>query len=96
MSKVSYCYNEGVSKQKPIKEILAGWNGLERPQDGGKYQHYKGGHYEIIATGFLEDAEVPCVVYRSLDKDIVWVRTAKNFLESVEHDGKIVSRFSKL
>ncbi len=85
-----------MSKQKPLEEILAGWDGLERPKDGDYYQHYKGGRYEIVATGFLEDTETPCVVYRSLEKDIVWVRTAKNFLEPVEHDGQTRPRFSKI
>ncbi len=84
-----------MSKQKSIEEILAGWDNLERPSDGDTYRHYKGGRYEIIATGFLEDTETPCVIYRSLEKDIVWVRTAKNFLEDVEHNGQTVPRFSK-
>lgn len=85
-----------MSKRKQLDEILAGWDGYERPVDGDTYQHYRGGRYEIVATGFLEDTEVPCVVYRSLEKDIVWVRTAKNFLEDVEHDGKTMPRFSKI
>ena len=85
-----------MSKQKNIEEIQAGWNGLTRPKDGQLFQHYKGGKYEIVATGFLEDSEAPCVVYRSLLKDIVWVRTAKNFLENVEHNGVIVPRFKPI
>jgi hypothetical protein len=85
-----------MTKQKSIEAILAGWNGIQRPKDTSIYQHYKGGTYEIVATGFLEDSEVPCVVYRSLEKNIVWVRTAKNFLENVEHNGKIQPRFIKV
>lgn len=85
-----------MSKQKPLEQILAEWSRLERPQDGDIYKHYKGGKYEIVATGFLEDSESPCVIYRSLEKNIVWVRTAKNFLEDVEHDGKIMPRFKKI
>lgn len=84
-----------MSKQKSIDEILAGWNAFERPKDGDKYTHYKGGNYEIVATGFLEDTETPCVAYRSFEKNIVWVRTAKNFLEAVEYNGQTVPRFSK-
>lgn len=84
-----------MTKQKPLEAILAGWDGLERPKDGDVYQHYKGGRYEVVATGFLEDAETPCVVYRSLEKHVVWVRTAKNFLENVEYNGKITPRFIK-
>lgn len=85
-----------MSKQKPLNEILASWDDFTRPRDGQVFQHYKGGLYEIVATGFLENTEEPCVVYRSLEKSIVWVRTAKNFLESVEHNGVTTARFTKL
>lgn len=83
-----------MNKLKSIAEIEAGWNGLVRPRDGQRYRHYKGGEYEIVATGFLEDSETPCVVYRSLEKGIVWVRTAKNFLESIEYNGVKQARFT--
>lgn len=82
-----------MSKQKSVEEIVAGWNDFARPQDGQIYQHYKGGTYEIVSTGFLEDSEAPCVVYRSLEKNIVWVRTAKNFLEDIEYNGVTQPRF---
>jgi len=85
-----------MSKQKPLKEILASWNDFERPANGQIFEHYKGGRYEIVATGFLEDSETPCVVYRSLEKNIIWVRTAKNFLETIEHDGELRPRFRPL
>jgi len=85
-----------MSKIKTIEEIQAGWSALKRPQDGSRFRHYKGGEYEIVATGFLEDSETPAVVYRSLEKDIVWIRSAKNFLEEVEADGKRQPRFSEL
>jgi hypothetical protein len=84
-----------MTKQKAVSEIIKSWEYFERPQDGDIYKHYKGGQYEIVATGFLEDTEAPCVVYRSLEKNIVWVRTAKNFLETVEHNGVKQSRFKK-
>lgn len=85
-----------MSKHKPLEEILAGWNGYERPTDGDIYEHYKKHRYEIVATGFLEDSETPCVIYRSFERKAVWVRTAKNFLEDVEHDGQTMPRFSKV
>lgn len=85
-----------MSKQKTFDEIKAGWEGLDRPADGQAFQHYKGGFYEIVATGFLEDSEAPCVVYRSKEKDIVWVRTAKNFLEPVEYNGVNQPRFKPI
>lgn len=84
-----------MSKAKSLEEIQSQWEAFDRPQVGDRYIHYKGGEYEIVATGFLEDAEAPCVVYRSLEKDIVWVRTAKNFLEEIEHAGESMPRFRK-
>lgn len=82
-----------MSKVKSLDEIKAGWDVFERPKDGQIYKHYKGGKYEIIATGFLEDSEVPCVIYRSLKHNIIWVRTAKNFLETVQYEGVTQPRF---
>lgn len=85
-----------MTKQKSIDDIKAGWQGLDRPKDGQHYQHYKGGIYVIVATGFLEDSEAPCVVYKSLEKNIVWVRSAKNFLEYVEYKGNSQPRFTRV
>lgn len=83
-----------MSKAKSIEKIEAGWKTFKRPKDGQLFRHYKGGEYEIVATGFLEDSEAPCVIYRSLEKKIVWVRTAKNFLEEVEYGGVAKPRFT--
>ena len=82
-----------MTKQKSIDELNDQWVGMQQPRKGQIFKHYKGGEYEIIATGFLEDTEATCVVYRSLEKDIVWVRTAKNFFEQVEHNGAKQPRF---
>ena len=84
-----------MTNQKSLDEIEAGWDGLIRPKNGQIFQHYKGGKYEIVATGYLEDTETPCVIYRSLLKNIVWVRTAKNFLEDVESNGILNPRFTQ-
>lgn len=85
-----------MTKQKSLEDILSSWDDFQRPHDGQLFQHYKGGVYEIVATGFLENTEEPCVVYRSLEKNIVWVRTAKNFFESVEQKGVRAPRFKPM
>jgi hypothetical protein len=82
-----------MSKLRSDSEIAAGWDGIERSKDGQVFEHYKGGTYKIVTTGFLEDSEAPCVVYRSLARNTVWVRTAKNFLEDVEVGGVVRPRF---
>lgn len=83
-----------MGKSKSITEILAGWSNYERPIDGARYRHYKGGEYEIVTTGFLENEEIPAVVYRSLEKDIVWVRSAEDFFATVQTDDHQQPRFA--
>jgi hypothetical protein len=82
-----------MSKSKSLNEVLAGWNIYPRPDAGQRFRHYKGDEYEIVATGFLEDSRVPAVIYRSIEKNIIWVRTAKNFFEEVKFGGVLQPRF---
>lgn len=78
-----------------LEELERMWSNYERPADGSIYRHYKGDIYRIVATGFLEDTETPCVIYKSEKLGLVWVRTTKNFLENIEYKGKVVQRFTK-
>lgn len=87
------CYNSCMSGHKSKDELDTGWKEFDRPEDGQVYQHYKGGKYEVVTTGFLEDGETPCVIYRSLADGNIWVRTATNFLETTEVKGKRMPRF---
>ncbi len=61
----------------------------------GKYRHFKGMEYEVIAVAKHSETLEPMVVYRALygDHD-VWVRPASMWNESVERDGKTVRRFT--
>jgi hypothetical protein len=61
----------------------------------GKYKHFKGGLYEVIGVARHVDSKEDFVVYRPLygDQGLV-IRTKKDFLESVEVNGKQVQRFS--
>ena len=65
----------------------------------GKYRHYKGKMYEVIAVGRNESDLEEVVIYKALydspdfGKDAIWVRTKKNFLEPVIVDDKEVPRF---
>lgn len=62
---------------------------------GQYYAHYK--HletkYQVVDVGMWENTEETCVMYKSLDTGITWVRTVENFLEEVEVEGKKVPRF---
>lgn len=81
------------NNHKSKDELDAGWDGFDRPKDGQIYKHYKGGAYSVVATGFLEGGETPCVVYKSLIDKNTWVRTAQNFFETIEINGKLIPRF---
>ena len=60
----------------------------------GKYQHFKGGFYEVL--GLAKDSETLAeyVVYVAAeDKKSMWIRPQEIFLENVIVDGNKVPRF---
>ncbi len=61
----------------------------------GKYQHYKGNFYQVIAVAKHSETLEDMVFYQALygEKDF-WVRPLKMFLEEVEVEGKKVLRFT--
>lgn len=60
----------------------------------GKYRHFKGNEYEVIAIAKHSETLEEMVVYKALygDGDI-WVRPAKIWDETIERDGKTFKRF---
>lgn len=60
----------------------------------GKYRHFKGNEYEVIAIAKHSETLEEIVVYKALygDGDI-WVRPAKMWDETIERDGKTLKRF---
>ena len=63
----------------------------------GRYRHFKGNEYEVIAVARHSETEQPMVVYRALYGDYgVWVRPAKMWNEQIVRDGKTYTRFTKI
>jgi hypothetical protein len=63
----------------------------------GRYRHFKGGEYEVLAVAKHSETHEPLVVYRPLYGDHGWwARPLAMFAETVEHEGRRVARFSKL
>ncbi len=60
----------------------------------GKYRHFKGNLYEVIAVAKHSETLEETVVYRALygEKDY-WVRPAAMWNETVEREGKVFKRF---
>ena len=61
----------------------------------GKYRHFKGGEYEVIALAKHSETQEEMVVYRALyGNGEIWVRPVSMWNETVEKDGKTFSRFT--
>lgn len=61
----------------------------------GRYRHYKGGVYEVLAVARHSESQEPLVVYRPLTGDSGWwVRPYAMFVESVEVGGVRQPRFA--
>ena len=60
----------------------------------GKYMHYKGNEYEVIALAKHSETLEELVVYKALYGDgTTWVRPKEMFLETVTVDGTTLPRF---
>lgn len=67
------------------------------PLIGGRYRHYKGNEYTVLAVGRHSEDLSPQVIYRAeYGAHEIWVRPLSMFLESVEKDGKVRRRFACL
>ena len=68
----------------------------------GRYKHYKGSTYEVIAIALHSENKQKMVVYRALEDSAdfptgtVWVRPLSMFTEEVMVAGHKMPRFSKL
>jgi hypothetical protein len=61
----------------------------------GRYRHYKGMDYEVIAVARHSETLEPVVVYRALyGEGGLWVRPYAMFCETITVDGASVRRFA--
>ncbi len=76
-----------------VKEIA------KKIEVGSTYVHYRASDkpYLVLHVGLLEANEEPCVVYQALyGEKLIWVRSAVRFLDTVDFEGKKVTRFRKI
>ncbi len=60
----------------------------------GRYRHFKGNEYEVVAIAKHSETLEEMVVYRALYQDGgYWVRPVNMFLETVTVNGKEQNRF---
>ena len=61
----------------------------------GKYRHFKGGEYEVIAIAKHSETQEDFVVYRALyGEGLTWIRPASMWEETITRDGKTFARFT--
>lgn len=62
----------------------------------GRYKHYKGNEYNVLAVAKHSETLEDYVVYEALYENKVskiWIRPLKMFLEKIEKDGELIDRF---
>lgn len=63
----------------------------------GRYRHFKGNEYEVLFVAKHSETLEDMVVYRALYGDGgVWVRPVSMWNETVERDGKVYQRFTRI
>lgn len=63
----------------------------------GRYRHFKGGEYKVLATARHSETLEEYVVYQALYGERgIWVRPAAMWEETVERDGVCRKRFTKV
>ena len=61
----------------------------------GIYRHFKGNRYEVMGVAYHSETLEEMVVYKALYGDgRLWLRPANMFLETVNHEGKTIKRFT--
>ena len=66
----------------------------------GEYEHYKGGHYEVLGLACHSETQAWFVVYKPLYEHAgqpdTWIRPYEMFIETVTVGGKVTPRFKRL
>lgn len=61
----------------------------------GRYRHFKGNEYRVVAIAKHSETLEPMVVYEALyDDGGTWVRPASMWNEEITRDGKTFKRFT--
>ena len=64
---------------------------------GKKYRHFKGNEYLVLHLAKHSETMETLVVYQALYGDYgIWVRPREMFLEQVEVNGNLISRFEEM
>ena len=63
----------------------------------GRYQHFKGNHYQVLHLAKDSETEEFFVVYQpEYGERGIWIRPLTMFTETITRDGKTFQRFAKV
>ncbi|WP_434667224.1 DUF1653 domain-containing protein [Aeromonas sp. NJAU223] len=62
----------------------------------GRYRHFKGGLYRVLTLARHTETGESLVIYQSEQDGEVYARPVPMFMEWIEHQGQVVSRFTPL
>ncbi|ABO89766.1 MULTISPECIES: DUF1653 domain-containing protein [Aeromonas] len=62
----------------------------------GRYRHFKGGYYQVLTLALHTETREQLVVYQSEQDGVVYARPVAMFMEWIEHQGQVVSRFTPM
>ncbi len=63
----------------------------------GRYRHFKGNEYEVIAIAKHSETLEEMVVYKALyGEQGIWVRPARMWEEEITREGKTYRRFERI
>ena len=68
----------------------------------GKYRHFKGNEYQVLAVGRHSETLEKLIIYKALyeseefGKDVIWIRPIEMFEDKKIVDGKVVNRFERI
>lgn len=81
-----------ISESILLQELAAG---SKKVVVGAEYRHYKNNLYKVITLGLLEENNKVCVIYQAqYGEHLTFIRPLANWLETVNYNGKKVSRFA--
>jgi hypothetical protein len=69
---------------------------MEYPMPGERWQHYKGGIYEIITLANHSETQEALVIYKSIPFGSVYARPLSMWQEPCTLDEKSMARFTKI
>lgn len=69
---------------------------MQYPMPGERWQHYKGGVYEVITLANHSETQEALVIYKSIPFGSVYARPLSMWQENCEIEGVEFPRFQKI